>query len=251
MDCIRKYLSHSSGFSIVLDDGVYPSKIPKAVLDNFNCFKDQFGENVTETLPLAPITLRDVRADILDLAIQYSVCKRFKLASAQLSNVSREIAAVLDLAVVASTLGLRGSKADLATFMKTVLLRNRKKLEGHHIKKAYTLEESHPIRRLIAQAVVRSWAEFGHNRSDDDESFEGSRSDSESTNLNEAQRRAWHTRKWKYDNEFCEIKDFRTEILGEFGKMFQRKDKVEKKLKREVTYRIYLLDPLTKERFLL
>jgi hypothetical protein len=251
MDCIRKYLSESSGFSIFLDDGVYPGKIPKAVLDNFNCFRDQFGENVTETLSSAPITLRDVPADILDLAIQYSVCKRFKLAPAQRSSISREITTVLDLAVAASTLGLRGLESDLATYLKNVLLRNRKKLEGYHIKKAYTLEESHPIRPLIAQAVVPSWAEFRHNRADDDESFEVSRSESESSGLNEAQRRAWQTRKWKYDNELCEIKDFRTELFGEFGKMFQRMDKVEKKLKWEVTYRIYLLDPLTKERFLL
>jgi hypothetical protein len=251
MGCIRKYSSQSSGFSIILDDGVYPSKIPKAVLDNFKCARNQFGANVTETLSPAPITLQNIRAEILDLAVQYSACKRFKLAPAQRRNISREITTVLDLAVLASKLGLQGSESDLAAYLKSALLRNRSDLEGQHIETAYTLEERHHIRSLFVQAVVRSYAEFNHNRSDDDDSFDGARSEDGSGNLNEAQRSAWQKPKWKYHSEYCEIKDFRIDLLEEFGKMWQRNDKVEKKLKKLVTYRIYLLDPLTKERFLI
>jgi hypothetical protein len=255
MDYIRKYLSPTNGFLIVLDDGVYPSNIPKAVLDNFMFFRDQFGANVTETLPLAPITLRDVRADILDLAIQYSVCKRFKLAPAQRRNISSEISTVLDLVVLASRLGLQGSESDLTAYLKRVLLRNRDwdrdELKGQHIRTAYTLAEGHPIRRLFAQAVVRSYAEFRHKRSDDDERFEISRSESESSDLNEAQRRAWHTKTWEYNSEYCEIKDFRIDLFVEVGKMWERMDINETKLKRFVPYQIFLLDPLTRERFIL
>jgi len=254
MDYIRKYFSQTNGILIVLDDGVYPSNIPKAVLDNFMGFRDKFGANMTETLPLAPITLRDVRADIFDLAIQYSVCKRFKLAPAQRRNISNEISTVLDLVVLASKLGFQGSESDLAAHLKRVLVRNRDwdrdELECSHVRTAYTLPEGHPVRRLFAQALARSWGEFHHNRAEDDESFEVSRSGSESTSLNEAQRRAWETTEWKYNNEYCDIKAFRFDVVEEFGKMWQRMDRVETKLKNFVPYRIFLVDPLTKKQFL-
>lgn len=245
----RRYFSESGGYSILLDCGLHDCKFPKAILENFKFFKDNFTAGSTDgTSPGLELRLSNVGRETFDLAVQWTVCKRIKLGVAQRTLKSTEISTVLELALLAANLGLLGTELDLAAYLKRVLVRYPNSLEPLHIQTAFTLNNGHPICELFVQATLRPYAEFYHNNNG--RLTENNDSDSEDEQNLDAARRSFYLKsKFKFHREFKYLKDFRYALLEEFHKAWWHREIEDIRYGRLLYDKTHMMDPLTGVKF--
>jgi len=224
----------------LLDEGVHPYKFPQPILSGFLFFKNIFSSGGVEE----PIKLPGISRVTFDLCIQFSICKEITLDSSQSADRSIEIDTILDLVFAGFALGVPRLDTEMEKYIRKTLGNQRNALKGRHIRRVFTLQKGHALRKLFVQASLFPFMMF-------QEDFRGQRSnpydDVEDDEEVGAARRAVGGPRFMFQVEMDSSPDFKMELLEEMAKAVHNRAVVKPRghKKFEVRFR----DPLSGEVF--
>ncbi|RDL36692.1 uncharacterized protein BP5553_06044 [Venustampulla echinocandica] len=242
---VEEFFSDGQGVTITLESVKHPCKFPKKFLmKTFGFFRDHFSVPNTET---QKVSMRGVKKEIFDPIVQWAVCKHIQLDPEKYTMPSNRITGILDMVELADKLGLPGFGHGMSIDLTTILAKDRTALRGHHIRKAYTFEPSHPIQAVFVKAAVRPFLEFRDVEIGKDKSM--AYGDDDAYYSNDARRIAFHGDLFQFDLQMRLFPNFELQLMRAAKDIWHSRIVETRRGGRNPIFTTFLKDPLTGERF--